>query len=708
MAGCIFIFGMSQSAFLEDTVSSSETMETLQTSSTQQNSSTSKDENSSGYQETFPSSEVENTETSTNLLEDDTLNVLPLEKEIYFSITKLAEIWDASLKEQVGTTQEMLNTTVLSKRYAKKENAVYYELQDTSQNVIGFVCEQALTSLENGAGLYQSYGEIVTINDEQSMIWQNFNWDIRADAKDYYGKPLKARGYYDHFNGNRYLSLYDNKGNWIGYVDEKATIKVKNQVGFYQTYGNYVTVNVRNYDIWQNFNWKKRHKSFDYYGKSLQARGYYEHYNGNRYLSLYDSKGYWVGYINEKGTELSNGQVGFYQSFGKYVTIQKNNYDLWQNFNWRSRTRSSKYLGKTLQARGYYEHYNGSRYLSVYDNKGYWVGYINQTAVSIAKGAQGLYKSYGKYVTITKKNYNSWQNFDWKKKYSDVSLYQTTYLAQGEYQHYNGSRYLSLFDSRGKWHGYINANATSLAKSPKEKMNSVQKLLDKEYKSKNYGIYILSPIDGSYAQKNGNTTFHAASTGKLPALYYTQKRIKDKKLDSNKKYVYSDKINQMPNSYMRGGAGILQGKSFGNKYSLDTIMKWTAKYSDNQGANFLGYYGANQYDATMRKEISRVMGRTWTSPFYVTAKDNAMIMKAIYEQDGKLVEYLSNTVYDTQRIPKYIPVQVAHKIGDLDSLRHDVAIVYAGQPYIISILTKNGQSYENISQLSKKVYNLLK
>src|SRR5699024_11172743 len=153
-----------------------------------------------------------------------------------------------------------------------------------------------------------------------------------------------------------------------------ATVEIANQAGFYQSYGKYITIKVKNYDLWQNFNWKKRNKSVDYYGKSLQARGYYDHYNGSRYLSVYDNKGYWVGYINEKGTELSNGKVGFYQPYGKYVTVQKNNYDLWQNFNWKSRNHSSKYVGKTLQARGYYDHYNGNRYLSVYDNKGYWVG----------------------------------------------------------------------------------------------------------------------------------------------------------------------------------------------------------------------------------------------------------------------------------------------------------------------------------------------
>src|SRR5699024_1520597 len=128
---------------------------------------------------------------------------------------------------------------------------------------------------------------------------------------------------------------------------------------------------------------------------------------------------------------------------------------------------------------------------------------------------------------------------------------------------------------------------------------------------------------------------------------------------------------------------------------------------DNQGTNFLAYYAANKYDATMKKEISRIMGRNWIAPFYVNAKDNAKMLEAIYHQGGKLITDLSNTVYDDQRIPKYLPVQVAHKIGDVEDLRHDAGIVYSKNPYTLSILTKNYQSYEQISILSKKIYDIL-
>ena len=71
-------------------------------------------------------------------------------------------------------------------------------------------------------------------------------------------------------------------------------------------------------------------------------------------------------------------------------------------------------------------------------------------------------------------------------------------------------------------------------------------------------------------------------------------------------------------------------------------------------------------------------------------------------------KYLQNTVYDNQRIPKYLPVKVGHKIGDVYDYRHDVAIVYAKQPYVLSVMTSNYTSYETISLMSKEIYDILK
>ncbi|WP_414841928.1 GH25 family lysozyme [Enterococcus saccharolyticus] len=632
----------------------------------------------------------------------------------YAMIKKNVPLWQLDNQEvsSIGNTQNLLNQTLKINSLRRDSNqTLYYLLETNTGDLLGYVKANDVEGTNNAYGEYKKYNKYVTIQSGNYDIWQNFNWQKRSHSANYQGQLLQARGYYDHFNGTRYLTLYDQAGKWVGYLDVAATkLSSNGGGGKYHAYNKYVTIQSGNYDIWQNFDWQKRSHSANYQGQLLQARGYYDHFNGTRYLTIYDKNGKWIGYINATATKLSsNGGGGKYRAYNKYVTIQSPNYDIWQNFDWQKRSHSANYHGQLLQARGYYDHFNGTRYLTIYDKNGKWVGYINATATKLSSnGGGGKYHAYNKYVTIQSGNYDIWQNFDWQKRSHSSKYQRKTVLARGYYDHFNGARYLSLYENNGHWIGYINETGTKLGPEVKEKMAEVQQLLNQQYYSANYGIYVMSLIDGSVAQKHGSKIFHAASTGKLPALYYTQKMISDKKLNGETLYLYTDSINTMSNSYMRGGAGILQGQSFGKKYSLNTIMNWTAKYSDNQGANFLGYYGANKYDTTMKQEISAIMKRNWTNPFYVSAKDNAFMMQAIYHQGGKLITDLSNTVYDQQRIPKYIPVQVAHKIGDLNSLAHDAAIIYAEQPYILVVMTENGVGYEVISQLSKQIYDRLK
>ena len=76
-------------------------------------------------------------------------------------------------------------------------------------------------------------------------------------------------------------------------------------------------------------------------------------------------------------------------------------------------------------------------------------------------------------------------------------------------------------------------------------------------------------------------------------------------------------------------------------------------------------------------------------------------------KNGFVLESLSKTSYDNQRIAKNISVSVAHKIGDADEFKHDTGVVYTESPFIISIFTKNSD-YDTISKIAKDVYEVLK
>lgn len=640
-------------------------------------------------------------------LENRTNNAfgVPSPLNAYFVITDEQAVFQSEIsQEPTPVTNYLQQTLIISAETIHFDGTAYYQLMNAKGQILGWL-PQGSGELTEAQGKYYTHGKYLHLKTN-SVIWTSFSFKNQKDSRSFLKQTLQAKGIYYHANGDVYLSVYS-ANSWVGYVKESQVSYAKDAQGHYLADGRYATITKKGYSIWSSFSWNKKDSSDAIYGKTYLVKGHYRHFNGSTYVSLYDQKNNWIGYLNQGAVQFTNNPQGIWQNCGKYVTITNKNYTLWSSFGWNPKQKSSKIFEKTYYAQGKYQHFNSDTYYSLYDNQNKWQGYLNTRGATIAAGKQGIWQKGGQQVIITKQNWDLWSSFSWKSKGKTNNYRSTLLIAQGYYQHFNGSRYVSLYDSRGKWYGYLNAAATRVESSTKAKLQKVQTMLNKKYKKANFGIHVLSLIDGESAQINGNQTFMAASTGKLPILYYTQKQINEKRLDPNKLYTYTDKINTMSLSYMRGGAGVLQGKAFGTRYSLNTIMNWTCKYSDNQGANFLGYYAGNQYDQKMKNEISRVLGRKWDRFRYVTARENSLLLKEIYHNGGQVLSYLSNTTYDYQRIPKYIPVRVAHKIGDLYGYAHDCGIVYTNKPFIISIMTNNS-SYETISKIAKDVYDLLK
>lgn len=139
----------------------------------------------------------------------------------------------------------------------------------------------------------------------------------------------------------------------------------------------------------------------------------------------------------------------------RYITIIRNDYPVYSNFNWQRKDHSSNILGKTFQVRGHYNHSNGQVYYSLYDGTGTWRGYINSTATKVASGQQGTWQAKTGYVSVTQ-NYPIWWSFNFgAHKY----LTQRTLRVNGMYHHLNGSTYYSVYNGADQWQGYINANA---------------------------------------------------------------------------------------------------------------------------------------------------------------------------------------------------------------------------------------------------------
>lgn len=250
--------------------------------------------------------------------------------------------------------------------------------------------------------------------------------------------------------------------------------------------------------------------------------------------------------------------------------------------------------------------------------------------------------------------------------------------------------------------------STDYISNDDNRIQKVQELLSANYQNEQFSIYVKQLSTGKEAGINEDQKMYAASVMKLPYLYYVQEKINqgDYQLDTKLKYV--SEVNDFPGSYKPEGSGSLPKTADNKEYTIKDLITKTAKESDNVAHNILGYYITNKSDEAFKKEMATIAGEEWdVTDKLASAKMAGQVMESIYNQNGFVLESLSQTAFDNQRIAKNISAKVAHKIGDADEFKHDVGIVYTDSPFIISIFTKDSD-YDTISKIAKDVYEVLK
>ncbi|HEP1795046.1 TPA: serine hydrolase [Streptococcus suis] len=240
------------------------------------------------------------------------------------------------------------------------------------------------------------------------------------------------------------------------------------------------------------------------------------------------------------------------------------------------------------------------------------------------------------------------------------------------------------------------------------RMDAVQEMLNQKYSKDTIGVYVKQLSTGQKVGVNQDKTFYSASIAKLPILYYVQEQINARQVDLTTKVKYTVESMSFPGAYVVGGSGSLSKTPDNKEYSIEELINKTAKESDNVASNLLSYYVTNQFDDNFYQLTTAVTGSRWDMVTRETSAEVAgNMMEAIYYQNGYVLESLLSTQFDNQRISKDIAVPVAHKIGDADDVKHDVAIVYAESPFVLSIFTDKS-SYDEITQIANDIYGILK
>jgi beta-lactamase len=275
--------------------------------------------------------------------------------------------------------------------------------------------------------------------------------------------------------------------------------------------------------------------------------------------------------------------------------------------------------------------------------------------------------------------------------YSKVEITKTAKTLKGTYLEIPGQ-------------GWIAKDELSATDNRIEK---VQAILNQKYNKDGIAVYVKQVDTGKTAGIHEDQEMYSASIAKLLYLYYTQKEINENRVDLQTPLKYTKEVNDYPGAYEPEGSGSISKTPDDKDYTVADLINRVAKESDNVAQNILGYYVTHQSDKEFQKVTNKIAGKTWNVETRMASPKMAgNVMEAIYQQNGGIIDALSKTRFDDQRISKDIPVKVAHKIGDAYDFRHDVAIVYTDSPFILAIFTDHSD-YETISEIAKDIYEVL-
>ena len=330
--------------------------------------------------------------------------------------------------------------------------------EDSANTEIGWVPKTALV-LHHGTYTKKT-GYVAVTTKKLGLQKDVFS---NAEIKDLDRKTFQYREIYT-VNKKEYYALYNYQNQFVGFAAKGNGLVLNTSPGgkFYSD-NRYATFMQKGKVLWNNFSFNSvRGNTSSYYGRTVKIKGYYQHFNGKTYYSLYENrnkKDSWVGYLEAKDIQVAAGSQGAYQSLNRYVTITSKNYNTWSSFSWKKRGITASMTTKTYLAKGMYRHYNGATYYSVSDNKNHWAGYLNASAAKQATSPGGIAQKENRKVKITSKTATFWRNFHWQKKESAAKYYGKVYTVKCKYRHFNGAWYYSIYNGN-TWIGYLNAGFT--------------------------------------------------------------------------------------------------------------------------------------------------------------------------------------------------------------------------------------------------------
>lgn len=277
--------------------------------------------------------------------------------------------------------------------------------------------------------------------------------------------------------------------------------------------------------------------------------------------------------------------------------------------------------------------------------------------------------------------------------------------------------------------GQILVNIPATDKMAQDSLTQLVELCQK-YNGK-VSFYYIDLESGYEIEYRADRAYQAASVIKAPYVKY----LLATGVDGSKKLTMTAK---------QGGSGIIDKQPVGTTFTVDQLMEYAIRYSDNTAYYMLnkefGFAGFNKYaqelGITANANSNCVLGFPRPRFGYLSARDIGLYMEDIAKfiatdsedakrlkswmtsssEESQLVNAFSdkNVLYGKNGTEQVVDgdgadavnfhYTVAHKYGDTKNIEyafHDGAIVYAEKPFVLAVAT----SLEPFSEESIEVFH---
>ncbi|WP_054665302.1 glycerophosphodiester phosphodiesterase [Lacticaseibacillus camelliae] len=160
----------------------------------------------------------------------------------------------------------------------------------------GYINQVATKVVAGPQGNWLKTNFYATVTNSAYPLMKNFA-GLHTDAKNLYQQTFHVTGEYKPTDGQTYYSLYNEKIQWVGYLDARAVKTVGSAQGAWLAHHETMIVAKVGYPFWPRLFSGNVKNTSAYIGQAVTINGMYHHLNGGTYYSVYQA-GHWLGYVN--------------------------------------------------------------------------------------------------------------------------------------------------------------------------------------------------------------------------------------------------------------------------------------------------------------------------------------------------------------------------------------------------------------------------